>query len=157
MREIFLISHTFPQLESWESLFWRVKSSKECSCHQDERNCGLKILYLHQKYVGLDPSVILHSNYYTDLSLRIAKSQIHRVTGVGRDPNRPLSPTAPAGKGGPKNHRIVWVAKAHNAHPVPTPAMCRVTNQQPRLPRATSSLALNACRDGASYNRSLKG
>jgi len=30
------------------------------------------------------------------------------------------------------------------------PAMCRVANQQPRLPSATSSLALNACRDGAS-------
>jgi len=30
------------------------------------------------------------------------------------------------------------------------PAMCRVANQQPRLLRATSSLALNACRDGAS-------
>ena len=30
------------------------------------------------------------------------------------------------------------------------PATCRVANQQPRLPRATSSLALNACRDGAS-------
>ena len=30
------------------------------------------------------------------------------------------------------------------------PAMCRVANHQPRLPRATSSLALNACRDGAS-------
>ena len=30
------------------------------------------------------------------------------------------------------------------------PAMCRVTNQQTRLPRATSSLAWNACRDGAS-------
>ena len=29
------------------------------------------------------------------------------------------------------------------------PALCRVANQQPRLPRATSSLALNACRDGA--------
>ena len=29
------------------------------------------------------------------------------------------------------------------------PAMCRVANQQPRLPRATSSLAWNACRDGA--------
>ena len=28
--------------------------------------------------------------------------------------------------------------------------MCRVTNQQTRLPRATSSLALNACMDGAS-------
>ena len=28
------------------------------------------------------------------------------------------------------------------------PAMCRVANQQTRLPRATSSLALNACRDG---------
>jgi len=30
------------------------------------------------------------------------------------------------------------------------PAMCRVANQQARLPRATSSLALNASRDGAS-------
>jgi len=30
------------------------------------------------------------------------------------------------------------------------PAMCRVTNHQTRLPRATSSLALNASRDGAS-------
>ena len=28
--------------------------------------------------------------------------------------------------------------------------MCRVANHQTRLPRATSSLALNACRDGAS-------
>jgi len=30
------------------------------------------------------------------------------------------------------------------------PAMCRVANQQTRLPRATSSLALSASRDGAS-------
>ena len=45
---------------------------------------------------------------------------------------------------------MAWVAKDHNAHPVPTPCYVRVTNQQPRLPRATSSLALNACRDGAS-------
>ena len=30
------------------------------------------------------------------------------------------------------------------------PAVCRVSNQQPRLPRATSSLALNGSRDGAS-------
>ena len=30
------------------------------------------------------------------------------------------------------------------------PAMCRVANQQTRLPRATCSLALNACSDGAS-------
>ena len=30
------------------------------------------------------------------------------------------------------------------------PAMCRVANQQTRLPRATSSLALNASRNGAS-------
>ena len=29
-----------------------------------------------------------------------------------------------------------------------SPAMCRVANQQTRLPRATSSLALNASRDG---------
>jgi len=48
------------------------------------------------------------------------------------------------------NPRMAWVEKAHSAHLVPTPAMCRITNQQPRLPRATSSLALNACRDGAS-------
>ena len=30
------------------------------------------------------------------------------------------------------------------------PAVCRAVNQQTRLPRATSSLALNVCRDGAS-------
>jgi len=30
------------------------------------------------------------------------------------------------------------------------PAMCRVANHQTRLPRATSSLTLNASRDGAS-------
>ena len=30
------------------------------------------------------------------------------------------------------------------------PAVCGVANQQTRLPRATSSLALDACRDGAS-------
>jgi len=30
------------------------------------------------------------------------------------------------------------------------PAMCRVANHQTGLPRATSSLALDACRDGAS-------
>ena len=34
------------------------------------------------------------------------------------------------------------------------PAMCGVTNQQTRLPRATSSLALNASRDGASTTSS---
>ena len=34
--------------------------------------------------------------------------------------------------------------------PFQPPAMCGVAHQQPRLPRATSSLALNACRDGAS-------
>jgi len=33
------------------------------------------------------------------------------------------------------------------------PAMCRVANQQPRLPRATSSLASNASRDGASTGK----
>jgi len=32
------------------------------------------------------------------------------------------------------------------------PAMCRVTNHLTRLPRATSSLALNASRDGAFYH-----
>jgi len=48
------------------------------------------------------------------------------------------------------NHTMAWVAKAHSAHPAPTPCYVMVANQQPRLPRATSSLALNACRDGAS-------
>ena len=48
-------------------------------------------------------------------------------------------------------HRMAWVEKDHSEHRVPNPpAMCRVTNQQTRLPRATSSLALNASRDGAS-------
>ena len=45
---------------------------------------------------------------------------------------------------------MAWVEKDHSAHQFQPPAMCRVANQQPRLPRATSSLALNACRDGAS-------
>ena len=34
--------------------------------------------------------------------------------------------------------------------PFQPPAMCRVTSHRTRLPRATSSLALNASRDGAS-------
>ena len=34
------------------------------------------------------------------------------------------------------------------------PAMCRVANLQTRLPRATSSVALNASRDGASTTSS---
>jgi len=41
------------------------------------------------------------------------------------------------------------VAMDHNAHQFQSPATCRVANQQPRLPRATSSLALNASRNGA--------
>jgi len=45
---------------------------------------------------------------------------------------------------------MAWVEKDHNALQFHPPAMCRVANQQPRLPRATSSLALNASRDGAS-------
>ena len=46
---------------------------------------------------------------------------------------------------------MVWFEKDHNDHLVsPPPAMCRVANHQTRLPRATSSLALNASRDGAS-------
>jgi len=45
---------------------------------------------------------------------------------------------------------MAWVAKGHSAHPVPTPYYAMVTSQLTRLPRATSSLALNACRDGAS-------
>ena len=40
---------------------------------------------------------------------------------------------------------MTWVEKDHNP-----PAMCRVANHQTRLPRATSSLALNASRDGES-------
>ena len=43
---------------------------------------------------------------------------------------------------------MAWAEKDHNDHSVS--AVCRVTNHQTRLPRATSSLALNACRDGAS-------
>jgi len=49
-----------------------------------------------------------------------------------------------------EDHTMAWVEKDHNALQFHPPAMCRVANQQPRLPRATSSLALNACRDGAS-------
>ena len=50
--------------------------------------------------------------------------------------------------GSSQNHSMAWVEKAHSAHQFQPPAMCRVANQQTRLPRATSSLALNASRDG---------
>ena len=45
---------------------------------------------------------------------------------------------------------MAWVEKDYNDHQFQPPATCRVANQQTRLPRATSSLALNASRDGAS-------
>jgi len=46
---------------------------------------------------------------------------------------------------------MAWVEKDHIDQQVSTPpAMCRVINHQTRLPRATSSLALKASRDGAS-------
>jgi len=46
-----------------------------------------------------------------------------------------------------KNHRIIdWPGLKRTTVTISfqSPAMCRVTNHQPRLPRATSSLALNA-------------
>jgi len=50
-------------------------------------------------------------------------------------------------------HRIIieWPELKRTTVPIQfqPPAMCRVTNQQTRLPRATSSLVLNACRNGA--------
>jgi len=52
-----------------------------------------------------------------------------------------------------RNHRITeWpgLKRTTMLNWFQPPAMCRVANQQPRLPRATYSLALNACRDGAS-------
>jgi len=49
------------------------------------------------------------------------------------------------------DHRTIeWPGLKRPTVLIPFPAMCRVANQQPRLPRATSSLAFNACRDGAS-------
>ena len=42
-----------------------------------------------------------------------------------------------------------WVGRDLKAHPVPPRAMGRAATQQLRLPRAPSSLALNAPRDGA--------
>ena len=45
---------------------------------------------------------------------------------------------------------MAWVEKDHSDHLVPTPCCVQVANQQTRLPRATSSLALNACRERAS-------
>ena len=50
-------------------------------------------------------------------------------------------------------HRIIgWLGLKRTTMTIEfqPPAMCRVTNHQTRLPRATSSLALNASRDGAS-------
>ena len=52
-----------------------------------------------------------------------------------------------------KNHRIIeWPGLKRTTVTIwfQPPAMCRVAKHQTRLPRATSSLALNASRDGAS-------
>ena len=59
-----------------------------------------------------------------------------------------------------KVHRIIeWPGLKRTTMLIQSqpPAMCRVANQQPRLPRATSSLALTACRDGASTASLGKG
>ena len=45
---------------------------------------------------------------------------------------------------------MAWVEKDHNDHPVSTPCCGQGCQPQDQLPRATSSLALNASRDGAS-------
>jgi len=63
------------------------------------------------------------------------------------------SPLELAGSALTENHRMAWVEKDHSGQP---PAMCRVANNQTGLPRATFSLALNACRDGASTASSGK-
>ena len=52
---------------------------------------------------------------------------------------------------GSQNHRMPWVEKDLKNHLVSTRLLCsRVANHQPRLPRATSSLAFNASWDRAS-------
>ena len=48
------------------------------------------------------------------------------------------------------------VEKDHNDRQFQPPAMCRVANLQPGLPRATSSLALNACRGPTCKRRKAK-
>ena len=68
-----------------------------------------------------------------------------------------LFPVMPALEGSWKisqNHRMAWVEKDHNDHRVSTPRLCanhqRIANHQSRLPRATSSVVLNASSDGTS-------
>ena len=51
-----------------------------------------------------------------------------------------------------EDHRTIewpWLKRTTMLIQFQPPAMCRVSNHQTRLPRATSSLALNASRDGA--------
>ena len=51
-----------------------------------------------------------------------------------------------------QNHRMAWVEKDHTDHLVSTPLLCSgsPTARLGSVPRAASSLALNASRDGAS-------
>ena len=46
-------------------------------------------------------------------------------------------------------YRMAWVGRNLKAHPYLPSAVGRAATQQLRLPRAPSSLALNASRDGA--------
>jgi len=39
---------------------------------------------------------------------------------------------------------MIWIGRDHKGHPVPTSSVGRAATHQLRLPRASSSLALNA-------------
>jgi len=60
-------------------------------------------------------------------------------------------PASPWESPGIEHHRMAWVEKDHNDHLVSISLLCAgLPITRPRLPRATSSLVLNASRDGAS-------
>ena len=88
----------------------------------------------------------------TDCRIALPATTMHLYDGH-RDVHRSVVQKVKSVCHGAENHRTIgWpgLQRPTVLTQFQPPAMCRVSNQQPRLPRATSSLALNACRDGAS-------
>ena len=92
----------------------------------------------------------IHIFFFPKINLQLLIPFLACQVGLGLQ--QPcLFPVMPALEGSWKisqNHRMAWVEKDHNDHRVSTPRLCanhqRIANHQSRLPRATSSLALDA-------------
>ena len=115
--------------------------------------------YRHTRASSPHYNLIYPSRLMDNHQFSFAPQQPTSLGGRGGRGGATVLPAGDAGAhGGTAHHRAIgWPGLERTTVLIQfqPPAMCRVANQQPRLPRATSSLALNACRDGASTASSV--